>query len=96
MLTRLSKTIEFVDALSNDLRQGIVLPDIHGDATRTGTGGNIRVCEACKRPIAKPRREAVPWTRLCRDCKEREHPDWNPMHGLGNGRYWWARDAGWY
>jgi hypothetical protein len=39
MLTRLSKTIEFVDALSNDIPQGILLSDIHGDATRTGTDG---------------------------------------------------------
>ena len=31
------------------------------------------VCESCKRPIAKARLEAVPWTRHCRDCKEREH-----------------------
>ncbi len=55
------------------------------------------VCEACKRPIAKVRLEAVPWTRLCRNCKEREHPDWNRMRGLSNGHsYWWARDAGWY
>lgn len=33
------------------------------------------VCESCKRPIAKARLEAVPWTRHCRDCKEREHSD---------------------
>ena len=37
---------------------------------RTGTFG---VCGACKGPIAKGRLEAVPWTHLCRDCKEREH-----------------------
>jgi len=30
-------------------------------------------CESCKRPIAKVRLAAVPWTRHCRDCKEREH-----------------------
>jgi DnaK suppressor protein len=28
------------------------------------------VCEACKRPISAARLEAVPWTHLCRDCKE--------------------------
>jgi DnaK suppressor protein len=32
------------------------------------------VCEVCKNPISKARLEAVPWTRLCRDCKEREQP----------------------
>jgi DnaK suppressor protein len=31
------------------------------------------VCESCKRPIAKARLEAVPWTRHCRHCKEQEH-----------------------
>lgn len=36
---------------------------------RTGAFG---VREACKHPISKARLEAVPWTRLCRDCKERE------------------------
>ncbi|MGA8557355.1 MAG: TraR/DksA C4-type zinc finger protein [Candidatus Acidiferrales bacterium] len=30
------------------------------------------VCESCKRPIAKARLEAVPWTRHCRNCKEQE------------------------
>lgn len=34
--------------------------------------GSFGVCEACRRPIAKARLEAVPWTRLCRACKERE------------------------
>ena len=34
--------------------------------------GSFGVCEACQRPIAKARLEAVPWTRLCRDCEERE------------------------
>jgi DnaK suppressor protein len=31
------------------------------------------VCESCKRPVAKARLKAVPWTRHCRDCKDREH-----------------------
>lgn len=30
------------------------------------------ICEICKHPIAKARLEAVPWTRSCRECKERE------------------------
>ena len=34
---------------------------------RTGTFG---VCQVCKRPIYKARLEAVPWTRLCLECKE--------------------------
>jgi len=36
---------------------------------RAGTFGS---CEACKGPISKARLEAVPWTRRCRECKERE------------------------
>lgn len=31
------------------------------------------VCRVCKQPVSKARLEAVPWTRLCRECKEREH-----------------------
>jgi len=30
------------------------------------------VCETCNRPISPARLEAVPWTRLCRDCKEQQ------------------------
>jgi DnaK suppressor protein len=37
------------------------------DRVRQGTYG---VCEVCKQPISKARLEAVPWTRLCRECKE--------------------------
>jgi DnaK suppressor protein len=32
--------------------------------------GTFGVCDACQRPIAEARLKAVPWTRLCRDCKE--------------------------
>jgi RNA polymerase-binding protein DksA len=34
--------------------------------------GTFGVCKVCKHPISKVRLEAVPWTRLCRDCKERK------------------------
>ncbi len=34
--------------------------------------GTYGVCEVCKRPISEARLEAVPWTHLCRECKERE------------------------
>jgi DnaK suppressor protein len=37
---------------------------------RNGTFGT---CEACRNQIPGARLEAVPWTRHCRDCKEREH-----------------------
>jgi len=32
--------------------------------------GTFGVCQVCKRPISKVPLEAVPWTRLCRECKE--------------------------
>jgi DnaK suppressor protein len=35
--------------------------------------GTFGVCQACKQPISKARLEAVPWTRLCRECKEEKH-----------------------
>ena len=39
------------------------------DRIRRGTFG---LCTACGGLITKARLEAVPWTRLCRDCKEQE------------------------
>ncbi len=36
--------------------------------------GTYGVCDVCKQPISKARLGAVPWTRQCRECKEREHP----------------------
>jgi DnaK suppressor protein len=35
--------------------------------------GTFGICEVCSNPISRARLEAVPWTRHCRDCKEREH-----------------------
>ena len=35
--------------------------------------GTYGVCKVCKQPISEARLEAVPWTHLCRECKEREH-----------------------
>jgi RNA polymerase-binding transcription factor len=34
--------------------------------------GTFGVCETCKQPISRVRLEAVPWTRHCRDCKQRQ------------------------
>jgi DnaK suppressor protein len=31
------------------------------------------ICEECGQPISQARLEAVPWTRRCRDCKERQN-----------------------
>jgi DnaK suppressor protein len=35
--------------------------------------GTFGVCQICKQPVSKARLEAVPWTQLCRECKERKH-----------------------
>jgi DnaK suppressor protein len=37
--------------------------------------GTYGVCVNCRQPIPRPRLEAVPWTRLCRACKETEDGD---------------------
>ena len=34
--------------------------------------GTYGACALCKQPISKARLEAVPWTHLCRECKERQ------------------------
>lgn len=34
--------------------------------------GTFGVCTACGQRISKARLEAVPWTHLCRECKERQ------------------------
>ena len=40
------------------------------DALSRINRGSFGVCEVCKEPISKARLETVPWTRVCRDCKE--------------------------
>jgi DnaK suppressor protein len=35
--------------------------------------GAYGACEVCQQPISKARLEAVPWTHLCRECKERQN-----------------------
>jgi len=34
--------------------------------------GRFGICEECGQAISKARLEAVPWTRLCKDCMERQ------------------------
>lgn len=40
------------------------------DALGRIRAGTFGVCEACKQQISKARLETVPWTHLCRKCKE--------------------------
>jgi DnaK suppressor protein len=44
------------------------------DALTRIRAGTFGVCQVCQQPISKARLEAVPWTRLCRECKDREQP----------------------
>lgn len=51
------------------------------DALARISAGRFGTCEVCNRPISKRRLEAVPWTRVCRDCKQEpaldaEKNDW--------------------
>jgi hypothetical protein len=40
---------------------------------RFARAGCFGTCEDCQNPISRARLEAVPWARLCRDCKDRKH-----------------------
>jgi RNA polymerase-binding transcription factor len=41
-----------------------------GDSLARINRRSFGVCEVCNQPISKARLEAVPWTRVCRDCKQ--------------------------
>lgn len=42
------------------------------DALARISQGTYGICGVCKQPISKARLEAVPWTHLCRECKEQQ------------------------
>ena len=42
------------------------------DALARIRAATFGVCEVCSQPISKARLEAVPWTRFCRQCEERQ------------------------
>jgi len=42
------------------------------DALTRTKKGTFGICEVCRRPISRARLEAVPWARLCLNCKESE------------------------
>jgi DnaK suppressor protein len=43
------------------------------DALARIRNGTYGICEHCQNQISRARLRAVPWTRHCHDCKEREH-----------------------
>jgi DnaK suppressor protein len=44
-----------------------------GEALARIEHGTFGVCQVCGDPVPKARLEAVPWTRVCRDCKEQQN-----------------------
>jgi len=57
-----SRLIAVVETLRSNLR------DVDAALAKADTGG-YGVCERCGREIASERLEAIPWVRLCIDCK---------------------------
>src|SRR3954467_1844573 len=43
------------------------------DALRRIEGGTYGVCKDCGEPIAEARLKAIPWTRSCISCKEKQN-----------------------
>jgi DnaK suppressor protein len=54
-----------------DQTDGRLLRAIEGAFVRVKQG-TYGVCGTCGHPISKARLNAVPWTRHCRDCKEKQ------------------------
>ena len=54
--------------LARDLREN--LKDVEHALSRIGAG-TYGTCERCGNPIAAERLEAIPWARLCIDCKQK-------------------------
>ena len=48
--------------------------------------GTFGVCEVCTQPIPSARLNAIPWARLCRDCKEQQDTGepWNASFPRGS------------
>lgn len=44
-----------------------------GEALARIKNGTFGVCQVCGDPVPRARLEAVPWTRVCRDCKEQQN-----------------------
>src|SRR3569832_1614039 len=43
------------------------------EALRRIEAGTYGVCRDCGEPIASPRLNAIPWTRVCITCKEKQN-----------------------
>ena len=75
------RTGDWVDHSSqeNDLHVNLALKQTDtkllraiDDALGRVEQGTFGICMDCEEPIAEVRLDAVPWTRVCIDCKERK------------------------
>ena len=48
------------------------LAEVERALQKVEAGAAYGVCERCGRPIAPERLEALPWARLCIECKQRD------------------------
>lgn len=49
-----------------------LLKEVEGALTRIRLG-SFGICEVCGEQISRTRLEDLPWSRVCRDCEEREN-----------------------
>jgi RNA polymerase-binding transcription factor DksA len=69
------------DSYDNDFALSLLSQEQDGlceaeDALVRIENGTYGICEMCRKPIAKARLEAIPWTRFCVECKtERERDE---------------------
>ena len=75
------RTGDWVDHSSqeNDLHVNLALKQTDtkllraiDEAVQRVDQGTFGICNDCEEPIAEGRLEAVPWTRVCIDCKEKQ------------------------
>lgn len=64
-----SYTKEFLFSLSDTEREQLLLID---EALKRIQKGEYGLCQMCRKEIGKKRLDAVPWTRFCIECQEKE------------------------
>jgi len=60
--------------------EGRLLLEVN-DALRRLYNGTYGICELCEKPIARARLDAMPYTRLCVSCKEKEEKAGRSVQG---------------
>jgi DnaK suppressor protein len=67
-----SYTKEFLLSLSDSERKQLLLID---EALKRIDRSDYNICQMCGKEISKKRLDAVPWTRYCRECQEKEEEE---------------------